>query len=225
MSHLTRRSFIGQTLAAGAAAALPSLASARPAGRERTAPVALLGVKGQGRVHAAKWAEMKDAEVVAICDPDSNIIGEAMTAVEKRTGKKPAYVQDIRKIMDDKSIDAVSIAMPNHWHVLGSIWAIQSGKDVYVEKPLGHNIWEQRKLVEAARKHNKMVQMGNYTRSLQSHRSAIEFLRSGKLGKVKVVHGIYYGTRNSIRKLVDSPVPEGVDYNLWQGRPPSAPST
>jgi predicted dehydrogenase len=217
MPHLSRRSFIGQTLAAGAAAALPSLASARPSGANERLRVALLGVKGQGRVHAGKWAEMKDAEVVAICDPDSNIIGEAMTAVEKRTGKKPAYVQDIRQIMDDQSIDAVSIAMPNHWHVLGSIWAIQSGKDVYVEKPLGHNIWEQRKLVQAARKHHKLVQMGNYTRSLQSHRSAIEFLQSGKLGKVKVVHGIYYGTRNSIRKLADAPVPEGVDYNLWQG--------
>jgi predicted dehydrogenase len=140
-----------------------------------------------------------------------------MTAVEKRTGHKPAYVQDLRKIMEDKSIDAVSIAMPNHWHVLASIWAIQAGKDVYVEKPLGHNIWEQRKLVEAARKHNKLVQMGNYTRSLQSHRTAVEFVRSGKLGKVKVVHSLVYGTRGSIRKLADAPVPEGVDYNLWQG--------
>jgi predicted dehydrogenase len=217
MSRFTRRSFIGQTLAAGAAAALPSLASARPSGANDRLRVALLGVKGQGRVHAAKWADMKDAEVVAICDPDSNIISDAMSAVEKRTSRKPAYVPDLRKIMDDKSIDVISIAMPNHWHVLASIWGIQSGKDVYVEKPLGHNIWEQRKLVEASRKHDKLVQMGNYPRSLQSYRSAIEFLRAGKLGKVKVAHGICYGTRPSIRKLADAPVPEGVDYNLWQG--------
>src|SRR6185295_1761144 len=217
MSRLTRRTFIGGTLAAGAAAALPSRASARPSGANERLRVALLGVKGQGRVHAAKWSEMKDAEVVAVCDPDSNIISDAMGAVEKRTGQKPAYVQDLRKVMEDKSIDCVSIAMPNHWHVLASIWAIQAGKDVYVEKPLGHNIWEQRKLVEAARKHNKLVQMGIYTRSLQSHRSAIEFVRSGKLGKVKVVHSIVYGTRTSIRKLADAPVTQGVDYNLWQG--------
>ena len=127
--------------------------------------------------------------------------GKAMTAVEGKNGKAPKYVKDLRKVMDDKDIDIVTIAMPNHWHVLASIWAIQSGKDVYVEKPLGHNIWEQRKLVEAARKHEKIVQMGNYTRSLQSHRSAIEFLRSGKLGKIKVARGICYGPRASIRKL------------------------
>jgi hypothetical protein len=203
--------------AVGAAAALPDLAG-RPHGANDRLRVALLGVKGQGRVHATKWSDLKDAEVAAVCDPDSNIINDAMTVVEKKTGQKPAYVQDLRKIMDDKTIDAVSIAMPNHWHVLASIWAIQSGKDVYVEKPLGHNIWEQRKLVEASRKHNKIVQMGNYTRSLQSHRSAIEYLRSGKLGKVKVAHGICYGARGSIRKLADAPVPAGVDYNLWQGR-------
>jgi predicted dehydrogenase len=217
MARLTRRAFVGQSLAAGAAAALPSMASARAWGANDRLRVALLGVKGQGRVHAGKWAEMKDAEVVAVCDPDSNIINDAMTVVEKKTGRKPAYVQDLRKIMDDKAIDVISIAMPNHWHVLASIWGIQSGKDVYVEKPLGHNIWEQRKLVDASRKHNKIVQMGNYTRSLQNHRSAIEFLRSGKLGKVKVAHGIVYGARGSIRKLADAPVPEGVDYNLWTG--------
>src|SRR6185295_16700417 len=217
MSRLTRRTFIGGTLAAGAAAALPSRASARPSGANERLRVALLGVKGQGRVHAAKWSEMKDAEVVAVCDPDSNIISDAMGAVEKRTGQKPAYVQDLRKVMEDKSIDCVSIAMPNHWHVLASIWAIQAGKDVYVEKPLGHNVWEQRKLVEASRKYNKIVQMGNYTRSLGSLRTAMEYLRSGKLGKVKVARGLCYNRRASIRTLPDAPVPEGVDYNLWQG--------
>jgi len=220
MSRLTRRRFLGQSLGAGAAlgaAALPDLASARAAGSNDRLRVALLGVKGQGRVHAGKWADMNDAQVAAVCDADSNIIGDAMTVVEKKTGRKPAFVQDLRKIMEDKSIDLVSIAMPNHWHVLASIWAIQAGKDVYVEKPLGHNIWEQRKLVEASRKYNKIVQMGNYTRSLQSHRTAIEYLRSGKLGKLRVAHGICYGNRTSIRKLPDAPVPEGVDYNLWLG--------
>ena len=119
--------------------------------------------------------------------------------------------------MDDKTIDVVSIAIPNHWHVLASIWAIQSGKDVYVEKPLGHNIWEQRRLVEASRKHNRLVQMGNYTRSLESFRSAVAYLRAGTLGKIKLAHGICYNKRGSIRNLPDAPVPAGVDYNLWQG--------
>ena len=221
MSRLTRRSFIGQSIhvgaALGVASALPGMASARATGANDRLRVALLGVHGQGRVHAGKWADMNDAEVVSVCDPDSNVVSEAMSVVEKKTGRKPAYVQDLRKIMEDKTIDIVSIAMPNHWHVLASIWAIQAGKDVYVEKPLGHNIWEQRKLVEAARKHSKIVQMGNFTRSLQSYRTAIEFLHAGKLGKVKVAHGIHYGNRASIRKLADAPVPAGVDYDLWQG--------
>jgi predicted dehydrogenase len=216
MPRLSRRAFLGRSLAAGAAAALPGAAPAKAGPNERLR-VALLGVHGQGRVHAGKWADMKDAEVVAVCDPDSNVVGDAIGAVEKKTGRKPQYVQDLRKIMDDKTIDVVSIAIPNHWHVLASIWAIQSGKDVYVEKPLGHNIWEQRKLVEASRKHNKLVQMGNYTRSLESFRSAVAYLRSGKLGRVKLAHGICYNKRGSIRNLPDAPVPAGVDYDLWQG--------
>ena len=226
MSGFTRREFIEQSLltaaSAGAAAALPGLAEAKAGPNERIR-VALLGVHGQGRVHASRWAEMKDAEVAAICDADSNVVGDAMAAVEKKSGHKPQFVQDLRKIMEDKTIDVVSIAMPNHWHVLASIWAIQAGKDVYVEKPLGHNVWEQRKLVEASRKYNKIVQMGNYTRSLGSLRTAMEYLRSGKLGKVKVARGLCYNRRASIRTLPDAPVPEGVDYNLWQGPAPERP--
>ena len=130
MSRLTRREFLEDSLlkaasvgAVGAASSLPSIAEAKAGPNERIR-VALLGVHGQGRVHASKWAEMKDAEVVAVCDPDSNVVADAMAAVEKKSGRKPQYVQDLRKIMDDKTIDVVSIAMPNHWHVLASIWAI-----------------------------------------------------------------------------------------------------
>jgi len=214
MRRPSRRDFGKAAAAAGLATAL----SARRAyGANERIRVGFIGVGNRGDQVLDGFLPHQDAQVVAVCDADSNIIGDAMTAVEKKTGQKPAYVQDLRKVMDDKSIDLVSIAMPNHWHVLASIWAIQAGKDVYVEKPLGHNIWEQRKLVEASRKHDKIVQMGNYTRSLESHRRAIEFLRSGKLGKVKVVHSIVYGTRGSIRKLADAPVPAGVDYNLWMG--------
>jgi predicted dehydrogenase len=126
-------------------------------------------------------------------------------------------------MLEDKSIDFISIAAPNHWHVLASIWGIQAGKDVYVEKPLGHNVWEQRKLVEAARKHEKIVQMGNYTRSLGSHRSAIDYLRSGKLGKVKLARGLCYNKRGSIGKKPDGSPPPGVDYNLWLGAAPERP--
>jgi predicted dehydrogenase len=226
MSRLTRREFFEESLltaaAIGGAAALPGALEARAGANDRLR-VALIGVHGQGRVHANKWADMKDAEVAVICDPDSNVVGDAVGAIEKKTGRKPEVVSDLRRVLDDKSIDAVSIATPNHWHVLASLWAIQAGKDVYVEKPLSHNVWEGRKLVEAARKYNRLVQMGNYTRSLESFRSAIAYLRSGKLGKITLAQGLCYNRRPTIRKLPDGPVPPGVDYNLWQGPAPERP--
>jgi predicted dehydrogenase len=166
---------------------------------------------------------MPDAEVVAVCDPDSNVVGDALGAVERKTGRKPRHYADLRKLLEDASIDVVSIATPNHWHVLASLWAVQAGKDVYVEKPLGHNLWEQRKLVEAARKYDRLVQMGNYPRSLGSARAAVEFLRSGKLGKVLLARGLCYNRRGSIGKKPDGPVPPGVDYDLWLGPAPERP--
>jgi predicted dehydrogenase len=225
---LTRRRFLEDSLLAAAAAAyagapLPAGASTRRAGPNERLRVGMVGVKGQGRVHVGKYLAMPDVEVAAICDPDPNVVADAMNSVEKKTGKKPEHHLDLRKMLEDKSLDIISIAAPNHWHVLASIWAIQAGKDVYVEKPLGHNVWEQRKLVEASRKHEKIVQMGNYTRSLGSHRSAMEYLRSGKLGKVKLARGLCYNKRGSIGKKPDGAPPPGVDYNLWLGPAPERP--
>ena len=228
MGRFTRRQFLEESLLASAAAAcagapIPLAASTRRVGPNERLRVGCVGVKGQGRVHVGKYVAMPDVEVAAICDPDPNVITDAMNAVEKKTGKKAEHYTDISKMLEDKSIDFISIAAPNHWHVLASIWAIQAVKDVYVEKPLGHNIWEQRKLVEASRKYDKLVQMGNYTRSLGSHRTAIEYLRSGKLGKVTLARGLCYNKRASIGRKPDGTPPPGVDYNLWLGPGPERP--
>jgi predicted dehydrogenase len=226
VTQFSRREFLEQSLFAGAVLAGGTSAFAEPvrrAGPNERLRVAVIGVKGQGSVHVSKWAALGDVEIAALCDPDENVIAGPMTNAEKKTGKKPVHYKDIRKLLEDKSIDAVSIATPNHWHCLASIWAIQAGKDVYVEKPLGHNLFEGRKLVEASRKYDKLCQMGNYPRSLGHVRDAIKYLREEKLGKVKVARGICYNKRGSIGKKPDGPVPAGVDYDLWLGPGPERP--
>ncbi len=226
MTRFTRREFLEESLLAAAAAAVPAtqaFAAPRRVGPNDRLRVGVVGVKGQGLVHVNKWLGIPEVEVAAICDIDDKYGGDAAAAVEKKTGRKPALFKDVRKLLEDKSIDAVSTATPNHWHVLVSLWSVQAGKDVYVEKPLGHNVWEQRKLVEASRKHERLIQMGNYTRSLAGHRTAIEYLRAGKLGKIKLARGLCYNRRPSIGKKPDGPVPAGVDYDVWLGPAPERP--
>src|SRR5262249_53171035 len=126
-------------------------------------------------------------------------------------------------LLEDKSVDAVSIATPHHWHALAAIWAMQAGKDAYVEKPISHNLWEGRKLVEAARKYNRVLTQGSNRRSWLSHIAAMEFLHAGKLGKLNSVYGICYKPRGSIGRKPDGPVPWGVDYDLWLGPAPIRP--
>jgi hypothetical protein len=227
MAHLSRREFLGGSLAAAAAAAGPAWAAQEgaKAGPNDRVRIAVAGVRGQGGAHVRLWAAMKDVEVAALCDVDENVIAEPMKAVADKGGKKPLYFQDFRKLLEDKSIDAVSIATCNHTHTLLAIWALQAGKDVYVEKPLSHNIWEGRKLLEAARKYGRAVQHGTQSRSDGRRRQAVEFLAAGKLGALKVARGLCYKRRLSIGRLADAPVPAGVDYDLWQGPAPSRGKT
>jgi len=181
------------------------------------------GVRGRGMDHLKGLLALQDVEVAAICDVNQNIIDKGMKAVEQKQGKKPAYHQDFRKLIEDKSIDAVTIATSNHTHALLAIWALQAGKHVYVEKPVSHNLWEGRKIVEAARKYNRICQTGTQSRSYQGFREAVKFLQEGKLGKVKLARGLCYNPRPSIGHTEDSPVPAGVDYNLWLGPAPDRP--
>ena len=180
--------------------------------------VAVIGVNGRGRDHVSGFAGRHNCVVSHICDADSAVIRPAMQAATKAQGFEPRYIQDLRRIMDDRSIHIVSIATPNHWHALAAIWAMQAGKDVYVEKPVSHNVSEGRRIVEVARRTNRICQAGTQIRSSTGVQQAIEFLRAGRLGKVQVARALCYKRRPSIgRAGGERPIPDSVNYDLWCG--------
>jgi predicted dehydrogenase len=221
MGRLNRREFLEKSMLATAASAVPF--SGRRAGPNDTLRVAVVGVKGRGRTHVQDLSNLKDTQVAAIVDIDEKMISLAMQTAERSSGSKPAYYKDVRKMLEDKTIDAVSIATTNHTHALYSIWAMQAGKHVYVEKPCSHNIFEGRKIIEAARKYNKICQVGTQSRSNKGMIDSVQFLRSGKIGKIQVARGLCYKFRSSIGKKPDGPVPDGVDYDVWLGPAPVRP--
>src|SRR5262245_52692785 len=188
--------------------------------------VACVGVRGRGMDHVGGFAgnNKLNTVVAAICDADSAVIGKAVKAVEDKQKKLVSFTQDIRRVLDDKSIDIISIATPNHWHALAAIWAMQAGKDVYVEKPVSHNVREGRIIVETARKYGKICQTGTQSRSTKGLRDAMDYVHSGKLGKVYLSRGLCYKARGSIGKVKDAtPIPGSCDYNLWCGPAPMKP--
>jgi predicted dehydrogenase len=230
-----RRHFLHDTAALAASlAAVPGVgargdendkeADTKPAGPNEVLRVAVCGVRGRGMEHIQGWGNLKkDARITTICDIDLNVTGPAKKAVARRFGSEPKVVQDIRRVLEDPSIDVVSIATPNHWHALATIWACQAGKDVYVEKPVSHNVSEGRRMVEVARKYDKIVQTGTQCRSHKGIQDAIAFLRSGKLGQIYMAKGLCYKRRDSIGHKADAPVPAGVDYDIWLGPAPQQP--
>jgi predicted dehydrogenase len=231
MHSLTRRHFLEDSMlaaAALAAAAVPQLiyAEDKPTGApSNKVRVAMIGCRVRGKQHVAELAKVPDCEIVYVCDPDRDLAAELATIVEKQQGKAPQAVQDMRRIFDDKSVDAVFIAAPNHWHALAAIWAMQSGKDAYVEKPVSHNISEGRRIVQVARKTGRICQGGTQNRSNMALAEAVEYMKSGKLGEVKLARSIIYGTRNSIGPKGTYEVPSNVDYDLFMGPAPLSPLT
>jgi predicted dehydrogenase len=213
-----RRQFLTRTLAAGATLGFPSL---HAAGANEQIRIAVVGLRSRGNGHIGLFKGIKGVKVVALCDPDRKILEER--ARQHFDGKVGTHV-DYREVLDRDDVDAVCIATPNHWHALGAIWACQAGKDVYVEKPVSHNIWEGRQIVKAARKHRRIVQTGTQSRSAVGTREFIADLHAGKYGKVKLARGLCYKPRNSIGK-VSGPqaVPDHIDYNLWAGPREAAP--
>ncbi len=155
--------------------------------------------------------------VKTICDVDENLWSERVRAVESIQGQAPGTEYDFRKVLDDQQIDAVSLATPNHWHALGTIWAVQAGKDVYVEKPTSHNVFEGRKMIEAARKYNRIVQVGFQNRSIENVRKAMQFLHNGGIGEVYMARGLCFKPRASFGIAPDSDPPKGLHYDLWLG--------
>jgi predicted dehydrogenase len=179
--------------------------------------VAVLGVNGRGKDHIQGLMKVPDAEVVCICDVDATVAETTAAQFEKNYGKKVAIASDMRKVFENKEIDAVTVATPNHWHTLAAIWACQSGKDVYVEKPGAHNVYEGRKLVEAAHKYNRIVQHGVQLRSSEAVQEAVQHLRKGTIGNVYMARGLVFRWRPSIGKKGPEPVPAGLNYDMWTG--------
>ncbi len=207
-------------LMSSAAAAGAQLTSRALASANDTVRVACVGVRGQGGSHIKEYLKMKNVEIAAVCDIDESVLNKRLDEIEKASGKRPAAFTDYRKLLEDKSIDCVSIATPNHHHALQTIWGCQAGKDVYVEKPATHNIFEARKVVEAARKYNRIVQNGTNSRSTAALREAMQLLRDGIVGDVYLSRGLCYKRRDTIGRAAVEPVPAGVHYDLWQGPAP-----
>ena len=217
MISIPRRTFIKSAAAAAIAPSLaPALLTRRPSANE-SIRVAMAGLNGRGQGVMNGFHRLKDVKVVALCDPDTAVLDRVKAKFSER-GEDVDVETDIRRLLDRDDIDAVGIATPNHWHALMTIWACQAGKDVYVEKPVSHNVFEGRQMVTAARMHNRIVQTGTQTRSSHAVSDAINWVRAGNLGKITLAQGLCYKPRKPIGKVDGpQPVPATVDYDLWTG--------
>jgi predicted dehydrogenase len=244
---LSRRSMLKGSLVAAAAVSVPWTAKSWAAvvGANEDIRIATIGLNGRGKSHTDAWSKMKGVRLVGLCDCDVDVLQKEKERLmgggrsrgnrsasaatkpstrpteEAQAAERPLQLElykDLRKVIDSKDIDAVSIATPNHWHSLAAIWALQAGKDVYVEKPVSHGVWEGRQLVNAARKYDRICQTGTQSRSSAAIREAIDWVREGNIGKIKVSRGLCYKRRGAIgRAENESQVPGTVDYNLWSG--------
>ncbi len=186
--------------------------------------VAVIGIRGMGQSHIREYQKLDNVRVAALCDVDENLYADIVKKHFTDKGlKKPKLYNDMHRLFEDKSIDAVSIVTPNHWHTLAAIWAMQSGKHVTVEKPVSHNYWEGKQLVAAAKKYNIIVQDGAEQRSNPCAQTMAKFLHKGGLGEVYLAKGMCYKWRNTIGKTPNEPVPSGVDYDMWLGPAPLRP--
>ena len=234
MKNVTRREFVkgslmkgaGIALAAGGIKAAP-FAKARGANEDVRIGVIGIGsnvkIGGKGKHDIGLFRKIPGVRIVALCDVDTSNLRPEAQKFRNRNEKVTSYT-DMREMLDDKNVDAVSITTPNHWHALAAIWACQSDKDVYVQKPASHNIWEGRKMVEAARKYDRIMLCTSAPRSQTGIGETFEYIRQGKLGKILYAHGINYKPRMSIGKVKgEQEIPKTLDYNLWTGPAPMAP--
>jgi len=217
MKQFTRRQFAKTTFAAAAALSLPARSWSQVAGANSDIRGAVVGFNGRGGSHVSAFSRMEGVRLTALCDADRNVLDRGV-ARAKAGGHEVEGYTDIRKLLESKNVDVIAIASPNHWHSLSSIWAVQAGKDVYLEKPISHNVWEGRQLVNAARKYNRIVQTGTQCRSSTGITEAVAWVQAGNLGKITVSRGMCYKRRASIGKVDGpQPIPEHIDYDLWCG--------
>ena len=220
---MNRRGFLKTSLAGAAASAATTSSRGASVSANNKVTLAIMGVRGRGRPLTQYFAEMADVDLKTICDVDQNVVEPAMKIAEEGQGKRPKLEEDIRRVLDDKEIDAIVVATPIHWHSPATILACQAGKDVYVEKPVSHNVREGRLMVEAARKHNRIVQVGTQARSRPNTQKFVDYVHSGKLGEVHMVKVWNCQMRRNIGFKPDEPVPPGINYDLWTGPIPQLP--
>ena len=216
---MNRRYFIFSSTALAAQTVRPAKSA------NETVRVAVVGCGGRGNSHMSAWTSQKNVELAGLVDVDDSHAERFVGAIQKKGGTAPPVFRDIRKVLEDKNIDAVSIASPNHWHTLQTIWACQAGKDVYVEKPCSHNVFESKQIVAAARKYDRMVQMGSQSRSSPALQEAVQKMKEGEFGEIYMARGLCFKARNTIGKTPVEAVPAGVDYDMWTGPAPMRPFT
>jgi predicted dehydrogenase len=226
-----RREFIKKSVLGSAGIAIggmgfTSKSYASIVGANERINIAVVGIRNQGSVHIDTWCGLKENQNIAIktlCDTDEQFFDSRSKTVQEKTGVKPLTEWDIRRVLDDKEINAVSIVVPNHWHALATIWACQAGKHVYVEKPASHNIWEGRKMIEASRRYNVRVQVGFQSRSGNNMQEALKFLHEGGIGEVYMARGLCYKFRESYGIAQDGIPPATFHYDRWLGPAPYRP--
>ena len=226
MLPYNRRNFLKRAAASSTLATFVlsgTKASGRVLGANDRVRIAIAGINGRGQGHMAGFGGMKDVEIAYLVDPDSRLFPSRSESVKRLAGNTPVCVQDFRRALDDKSLDAVSIVSTNHWHALQAIWACQAGKDAYVEKPCSHNISEGRKLVEAARKYDRIVQHGTQRRSDPQWIQLVNDVRNGKYGRLLISYGYACQPRLSIGFKDPQAPPQGLDFDLWLGPAPVQP--
>ena len=220
-----RREFIKKSLLGTAGIAMAGMSMSAKSyasiiGANERINIAVVGIRGQGSNHINQWCALKDNRNVrlkTLCDADEQYFSEKSKVVIDKTGITPTTEWDIRKVLEDKELDALSMAIPNHWHALATIWACQAGKHVYIEKPASHNVWEGRKMVEAARKYDRRVQVGFQNRSIANVMEAMEFLHGGGIGDIYMARGTCFKPRDSFGKVPDSAPPASLHYDYWRG--------
>lgn len=216
--EITRRKFVKGAAGAAAATVLIGTSKTSWAGANDRINVAVLGINGRGKTHMDSFARVKGAEVTTLCDPDSRLFKpRGKEFYSDRDKKMPKMEQDMRNVLDDKDVDVISIATPNHWHSLATIWACQAGKDVYVEKPMTHNIFEGRQVVKAAKKYNRIVQHGTQLRSNPGFQEGIQKLHDGAIGEVYMARCVCYKWRPDVGKAHATKPPKELNWDVWQG--------
>jgi predicted dehydrogenase len=210
----------------GSAAALGTWTGRRAsASPNETVRVACVGLRGRGKTHLRGYPSLKNVTVAAVCDVDDEVLAGAVRDLESRGQQRPAVYKDLRKLLEDRSIDVVSLATPNHHHAIQTIWSCAAGKDVYVEKPCSHDMFESRQMIAAARRYDRLVQQGSQARSSPALQEAVRKMREGLLGDMYLARALCFKWRDTIGRAPEGAVPAGVDYDLWLGPAPARPFT